>query len=133
MENLGFPKWSLASEKEIGVFFPSSARTCKRFDLLYCLRNSNDLKPFLLIECKKMNSSRGKAKRQVLNYNYFVQAPFLAIASPGQFELTSPNALLRDKLTELKELSPSGLYLGWQWWQGTPLFSNLKEILERDQ
>lgn len=51
----------------------------RRFDLLCLRRVGAMLKPLLLVECKALKIS-SRAKKQVLDYNYFVKAPAVALA-----------------------------------------------------
>lgn len=82
LHKLGYPSTCLLIEKSIedlphlqGKELPKINR---RLDLLvYSLG-----KPLLLIECKR-NTVNQKTIEQIMGYNYFVGAPFIALASPN--------------------------------------------------
>lgn len=91
VRHLGYPKELMAVEKEIrelphleGTGFPD-----RRIDLL-CF--AKGVAPLLLVEFKedKLDDS---AIEQVIGYNYFVKAPFIAVANLqevclGRFDLS---------------------------------------------
>ncbi|RDB31725.1 hypothetical protein HAT2_00105 [Candidatus Similichlamydia laticola] len=131
MERLGFSRQSLASEKDTKCLSPILSSAIKRLDLLYCYSREGRMEPLLLIECKTKESFWRKAKRQVANYNYFIQSPFIAVACPGRLELTSPKEELQDALSLLREISFSEYCLGLPWWQGIPPCSKLRGLLEK--
>lgn len=87
----------------------------RRFDLLCLHRFGGDLKPLLLVECKSLNISE-RAKKQVLDYNYFVKAPAVALACRDSCAFC---ALIRDQ-SEQRDLL---------WQLGLPTYSALQEWL----
>lgn len=72
-EELGFPASWIAIEKQL-------AELPRRIDILCYHKQGEQLIPFLLIECKK-NKIDQKAIDQVIGYNFYVKAPFLALVS----------------------------------------------------
>lgn len=83
--HLGFPKESLAVEKELKSLphlFQSQVPD-RRADLICFAKDIHEsypLYPLLLIECKEGDLDEA-ARQQVVGYNYFVKAPFIALAS----------------------------------------------------
>jgi hypothetical protein len=85
IQELGYPKELLVIEKELGQL--SHLKQVKvpkrRLDILCYgkgIHPKHGLYPLLLIECKK-DSLTQDAKEQLLGYNSFVQACFVAAAS----------------------------------------------------
>jgi hypothetical protein len=85
LSHLGFPKAHLAVEKELKEL-PHLANSVKlperRVDILAFapeLHPFFPLSPLLLIECKEGAIGQGGLD-QLLGYNHYVQAPFLAVA-----------------------------------------------------
>ena len=82
VQELGYPKGYLAVERELKTLAHlqnhQGPLPSRRIDIL-CFRK---LKPLLLIECKKRLSQ--EAMDQVLAYNQFVQAPYVAIVDRSQ-------------------------------------------------
>ena len=81
VENLGFPRAWLAVEKELKEFADARAPR-RRIDLLAYGMVGNTLIPLLLIECKR--ETVDAAAEQVIGYNAFVRAPFVALACAGE-------------------------------------------------
>lgn len=80
IKELGYPASLLISERElsllphlVGIEVPK-----RRLDLL-CLEKGS-MKPLLLVECKAIPLSRG-ALDQVMGYNHFVQASYIALVN----------------------------------------------------
>lgn len=82
LQELGYPKGYLAVERELKTLAHlqnyQGPLPSRRIDIL-CFTK---LKPLLLIECKKRLSQ--EAMDQVLAYNQFVQAPYVAIVDRSQ-------------------------------------------------
>lgn len=87
IEELGYPKELIAVEVDLKSLphlqefrgrLPS-----RRADLLVYIRQNKGLIPLLLVECKadKLND---RAKRQIIGYNTYIKAPYLALASRHQ-------------------------------------------------
>ena len=84
---LGYPKELLVVEKGIGEL-PHLAATQvpnRRLDIL-CYGKVGSLFPLLLIECKDLPLSEG-ALNQVIGYNHFVKAPFVATVNLREVQL----------------------------------------------
>jgi hypothetical protein len=90
---LGFPRHTLLVEQELKAL-PHLARAKdpipdRRADLICLAQGIHPefpLYPLLLIECKDKQIDQ-KAVDQVIGYNCFVRAPFLAIAAQGQIQM----------------------------------------------
>ncbi|GAB5411984.1 MAG: hypothetical protein ChlgKO_10980 [Chlamydiales bacterium] len=83
VEQLGYPPELLVVEKELCLLphlhFQEGVPQ-RRVDLLAYHKVENELVPLLLIECKAIKADR-KALEQVMGYNHFVGAPFVAVVS----------------------------------------------------
>ncbi len=92
-EELGFPPSLIAIERDLRslphlVHF-SGELPQRRIDIVCFGKNKEgSLFPLLLIECKKGPITKA-ARRQVLGYNSFVGASFVALASPFSLDLIS--------------------------------------------
>lgn len=83
----GYPQSLLCSEKqllhvedlEFDQTFNTAPLPLRRFDLLCLMRSDAGFKPLLLIECKAARLTH-RAKKQALDYNYHIKAPFIALA-----------------------------------------------------
>ncbi len=83
VSSLGYPRELIAVEKEIRELVPSnSVRTPQRRIDIVCFKKSLcfGLQPLILIECKDKLFVQ-KAIDQVIGYNAFIKAPFLAVIS----------------------------------------------------
>ena len=76
----GFPKELIVVEKEIGEVSSIQNAPKRRVDILCFMKKGDVLLPLLVIECKAVALS-DKALEQVLGYNYYVNASFVAIAN----------------------------------------------------
>lgn len=76
---LGYPKGLLSVEKGIDTV-SLGEKSQRRLDILVFTPGGDGLVPLLILECKA-ESLGPSAEKQVLGYNYFIQAPFVAIAS----------------------------------------------------
>ena len=98
MTQLGFPKELLAIEKELSELphLKSVAGLPKRRADILCfakgIHPEYPLYPLLLIECKEGRWGEG-AKDQVLGYNHFVGALYVALSGENQVELIHPQSL----------------------------------------
>jgi len=102
-KDLGFPKGLIAVEKKVEPLK-------RRLDVL-CYHNlDGSPKPLLLIECKAEKIDQ-QAKDQVIGYNYYVKAPFIALVS--------------------RETNCTGWYNGkeYQFEEGIPTFYDLCQTL----
>lgn len=93
-ENLGYPKNLIILEKNLNQLphldqsILSSLPT-RRIDLLVLAKNLHPNYPFyplLLIECKAIPLNQ-KAMRQVIGYNHFLRACFVALANQEEVQL----------------------------------------------
>ncbi len=81
IEKLGYPKALLGVEKSLvdiaDATFSAKDIPRRRVDIV-CF-TKGEARPLLLIECKALDLSE-KSFRQVIGYNYYVKAPFVAVA-----------------------------------------------------
>lgn len=86
IEKLGYPKSLLAVEKELSKLakVPASEVPKRRADIVVFSKNeSGELVPLLMIECKSVPLTPQFAQ-QVIGYNAFIGAPFIALANDTQ-------------------------------------------------
>lgn len=108
--HLGFPKAHLAVEKELKELPHLSALTQfpeRRIDILAFapgIHSSFPLFPLLLIECKEGAIGQG-ALDQLLGYNHYVEAPFLAVVGKKEIQfLCKQNGQIYSFLPRYTEL-----------------------------
>lgn len=92
IHQLGYPKHLLAVEKQLSELpnlTGGDPAPMRRADILCYSDFCEELAPLLLIECKEVSPDED-AHRQVLGYNHFVRAPFVAVAGPNEVELIFP-------------------------------------------
>jgi hypothetical protein len=87
IKELFYPKELLSIEKSLKEPPLSITIDCpdRRIDLLCFSKEISDdgsLRPLLLIECKESILLSASAKKQVIGYNHFIRACFVAIAYP---------------------------------------------------
>jgi hypothetical protein len=95
IHQLGYPKHFLAVEKQLSELpnlIGSDPAPMRRLDILCYSDFCGELTPLLLIECKEVSPDES-AHRQVLGYNHFVRAPFVAVASLNEVTLIFPEHL----------------------------------------
>ena len=114
LSELGYPQSLLVVEKKLSQL-PSiqsvqKKRPNRRIDIL-CYASLSTLEPLLLIECKA-NRFGAKELRQLLGYNYFIGARFVALCSDQKVSLVSQD--------------------GQELFNHFPLFSNLLALLTTD-
>lgn len=97
VEALGYPKHYIAVERELTAFVQQTDASQKlplrRADIVCLtteLNTNGELLPLLLIECKAVVLTR-KMQDQVVGYNHYLKAPFVALvnhleARTGWFE-----------------------------------------------
>lgn len=115
IKELGFPQHTLAVEKELSSLphvLPKSIPK-RRADILCFTKGIHlefDLYPLLLIECKAIKLTR-KTINQVVGYNQFVNAYFIAIANSNSIRTgyRTPDGFYKfvDYLPEYQELMMS--------------------------
>src|SRR5690242_1968972 len=88
VDELGFPKELIVVEKGIQELPHLAFRKApeRRLDILCYGKGEDSLFPLLLIECKEGKLSES-AINQVLGYNHFVEAPFVAVVSDNEVRL----------------------------------------------
>jgi len=89
LEKLGFPSSYIIQEKALSELPHLSVEAhlpLRRVDILAYGLIHEALKPLLLIECKAESVGQ-EAFSQLLGYNHFVKAPFIALASKSGFLL----------------------------------------------
>lgn len=87
VEKCSFPAHLIAVEVSIKQLTRHPNVPNRRIDIV-CYRPSDEgLQPLLLIECKA-HTPRTQFLHQINGYNFFIDAPYLGIAWPGQFFLT---------------------------------------------
>jgi hypothetical protein len=84
---LGYPKHLISVERALDQLptREGASPPPRRVDVV-AFASASTLKPLLLIECKECSSLKEQARAQVIGYNYFIQAYFVAIAYPSGFE-----------------------------------------------
>lgn len=87
-QKLGFPQELIAIEKnlnELSFLVKGKAALApnRRVDLLCYYKKEEKILPLLLIECKAKTLDK-KALFQLEGYNYFIQAPYLALIAQGK-------------------------------------------------
>ncbi|MCB1148728.1 MAG: type I restriction enzyme HsdR N-terminal domain-containing protein [Chlamydiia bacterium] len=94
IRDLHFPKELLSVECALSSLPHLASRgdlpDC-RIDLVCFARNIHpvySLYPLLLVECKAVPLTE-KAERQLAGYNFYVNAPFIALAGPNEMRLAS--------------------------------------------
>lgn len=97
VECLEFPKASIAVEKDLSALthsletFPN-----RRADILcYSKKLSGELHPLLLIECKAVKITP-KELRQIIGYNHFLKASFIALINQTEKKLGWFNSQISD-------------------------------------
>ena len=87
IDDLHFPKELLAVEKELQSL-SNSKTPSRRIDLLSFMKQDSTLSPLLLIECKEGNLTQ-RALNQAIGYNYYVNAPYVALVNQEQARFIS--------------------------------------------
>ena len=82
---LGFPPEMISVERKlssmphlVGLKIPD-----RRFDIVCFKKYGEEIRPLLVIECKAVPLTKGVIE-QVIGYNYYARAPFIAIANQSQ-------------------------------------------------
>lgn len=110
IEELFFPKEYIVVEKALSEL-PHLKEKCvpkRRLDILCYFPVQDQLLPLLLIECKK-SGLRNQAFTQVSGYNYWVEAPFVAIANQEcilikYLDTVSHEVVIREGLPSYQDL-----------------------------
>lgn len=83
MLSLGYPRRLICVEKALHeiVGFSELSLPARRLDILCFSKKKHE--PLLLVECKA-HSVRKQAFDQLIAYNFFIKAPYIALADPNQ-------------------------------------------------
>ena len=116
-QELLYPKELLSVERALSelphiAHEVAADRLERRVDLICYAKNihpHHTLYPLLVVECKECSSMKQDAIDQVVGYNYFIRAPFVAIAYPtathwGYFDRQSSQYRFQDVLPPYKVL-----------------------------
>lgn len=111
IEELSYPRELLSVERALSelphISHKIAAQSLERRVDLVCyakdIHPHHLLYPLIVIECKESASMKQEAKEQVIGYNYFIRAPFVAIAYPegvcfGYFDNKKEQYLFSDGL-----------------------------------
>lgn len=86
-QQLGFPVESLALERELRhmphLSLSSAPIPIRRADLVAFARgihSTHEIYPLLVLECKAVNIT-AKTLRQLIGYNFYLKAPFIAVVN----------------------------------------------------
>ena len=84
MEDLGYPKSLVGVEKSLKELMSEAPEALpdRRVDIV-CF-SAGHFKPLLIVECKAQPTFLREALQQVMGYNHFLQAAFVAVATPGE-------------------------------------------------
>ena|ERR1700733_11542183 len=85
VEKLGYPPALIAIEKELSRFSHFKVKSNKeipkrRADIIVFTKRDGELYPLIMIECKAVPLTP-KFAQQVIGYNAFIEAPFVALAN----------------------------------------------------
>jgi len=111
VNDLGFPKDLIAVERELALLphLKGKKGLPKRRSDILCfakgIHKDHTLFPLLLIECKEGDLTKD-AFEQVLGYNHYVQAPYVALAGKtGAFLIHPKKISFLPKYEELLEMA----------------------------
>ncbi len=87
VSHLSYPKGLLNIEVSLARICSKEINSCakipsRRLDVVCFTKQRDTLVPLLIIECKESSSLTESAWQQVLGYNHFVRARFLAVSHP---------------------------------------------------
>lgn len=85
IHDLGYPQGYLAIEKGIDQFLKNKKISKRRIDIICFYKKKEELKPLLIIECKK-DKITNSAIEQIVGYNYFIKAPFFALVAKEEIK-----------------------------------------------
>jgi hypothetical protein len=111
IEDLSFPKEHIVVEKalsELPHLIEKKYVPKRRLDILCYFPVQDQLLPLLLIECKK-SGLRNQAFTQVSGYNYWIEAPFVAVANQEcilvkYLDAVSHEVVIREGLPSYQDL-----------------------------
>lgn len=93
----GYPEHLTRVEMPMDFFAVSGTCPKRRLDILCFQKQEDALLPLLLIECKAKTPSPSTTA-QVLGYNFFVKAPYAAVAWQDWIVMYCRNSLFYDGL-----------------------------------
>ncbi len=81
-EELGFPPEMISVERSLGSLPHLLGQRVpdRRFDIVCFKKHGEEILPLLIVECKAVDLTN-KAAMQVIGYNHFARAPFIALAN----------------------------------------------------
>lgn len=110
LEELFFPKEYVVVEKALSELPHLQGKRVpkRRLDILCYFSMHDQLLPLLLIECKKSGETK-QALSQVSGYNYWVKAPFVAVANQGgillkYLDIASNEIVIKEGLPSYQDL-----------------------------
>ncbi|QZA59149.1 type I restriction enzyme HsdR N-terminal domain-containing protein [Candidatus Rhabdochlamydia porcellionis] len=110
IEELFFPKECIVIEKALSELPHLQGKHVpkRRLDILCYFPMHDQLLPLLLIECKKSGGTK-QALSQVNGYNYWVKAPFVAVANQEgillkYLDIASNEIVLKEGLPSYQDL-----------------------------
>lgn len=99
VQHLGFPPSYIVVEKDFASMphqlSNNKQRPERRADIICYTKQGEGLSPLLLIECKAVPLG-SKELRQVIGYNHFLKAPFIALTNQSEKKLGWFDPLLLD-------------------------------------
>lgn len=98
--NEGYPPDLIVVEKKLSElphlsFEERAATPNRRIDILLYAKDAVGLRPYLLVECKAV-TLRSSMRRQLIGYNYYIKAPFIALISQNQELIASWDDYLKE-------------------------------------
>jgi len=94
IRELQFPRELIAVEKELKTLPQMTASMPdRRIDILSYRKTEKELKPLLLIECKE-SDLKEEAFGQLMSYNFYIKAPYMALVNLNQILLHGPQEML---------------------------------------
>ncbi len=109
VHTLGFPKSCIAVERALSECASACGEVPKRrIDIIAYAQVEQELKPLLVIECKA-TTLHPNMLDQLLGYNHFIQAPFVALMNQkktifGQYDTHTGSLDLSTSLPTYEEL-----------------------------
>lgn len=103
-ESLGYPASLIAIEKSLKEISSHKKVPLRRADIL-CFASTG--KPLLLIECKAVPLTAAM-ERQLRGYNYYVQAPYMALVNGNKGLFSTAGGLFQEGVKAFAALSLEG-------------------------
>lgn len=101
VQKLGYPRELISLEKEIALLphlshLPKKTIPKRRIDILVFAKGEEGMRPLLMIECKAVALNESHVQ-QLISYNTFVQAPFIALVNEEEQLFVRAHADLKMK------------------------------------